>query len=106
MNPAKLKHRITIYEEVEIEDEDGFKITNPVDVCKVWAMFKTLRGSEYYTADAPQHELVSRIVIRYRKGIDARMKINYKGRIFDIIEPPINDDEQNKTLTILVKECV
>ncbi|MES1054574.1 head-tail adaptor protein, partial [Bacillus thuringiensis] len=34
------------------------------------------------------------------------MRINMKGRIFGIIEPPMNDDEMYQTLTIIAKEHV
>lgn len=106
-NSGSFKHRISIFKEVDGEDEDGFPIDNAREViAEVWSAIKTVRGSEYVSANATQHEIVSRFIIRYRPGIDARMKIDYKGRVFDIIEPPINDDEQNKTLTILAKERV
>ncbi|MEM5633393.1 hypothetical protein AAHB55_08195 [Bacillus cereus] len=34
------------------------------------------------------------------------MKIKFKGRIFDITHPPINDGESNETLTIIAQERV
>lgn len=105
MNPAHFKHQITIFEEVEIEDDDGFKTKLPVDVCKIWSAIKTVSGREYYSAAAIQHENTYRFIIRYREGIDPRMMINYKGRIFDI-ESILNDDERHKTLTIIAKERV
>lgn len=105
MNPAHLKHRITFFKEAEVEDNDGFKTTQPVDVCKVWSAIKTVSGSEYYSADATQHKNTYRFIIRYRDGLDPRMMINYKGRIFDI-ESILNDDERMKTLTIIAKERV
>ncbi|MED3274242.1 phage head closure protein, partial [Bacillus thuringiensis] len=49
---------------------------------------------------------VYRFVIPYTSDITEEMRINMKGRIFDIIEPPMNDDEMYQTLTIIAKEHV
>lgn len=73
---------------------------------KAWAMIKTVKGSEYIEASASQATRVYRFVIPYTSGITEEMRINMKGRIFDIIEPPMNDDEMNRTLTIIAKEYV
>lgn len=105
MNIGNFKHRITFFKEAEVEDDDGFKTKTPVDVCKVWSAIKTVNGSEYYSASATQHENTYRFIIRYRKGLDPRMMINYEGRIFNI-ESILNDNEQKKTLTIIAKERV
>lgn len=69
-------------------------------------MIKTVKGSEYIEASASQATRVYRFVIPYTSGITEEMRINMKGRIFDIIEPPMNDDEMYQTLTIIAKEHV
>jgi len=105
MNPAQFKHRIIIFEEKEAEDADGFKTKSPVDICRIWAAIKTVGGREYVSAAATQNENTYRFIIRYREGLNPRMMVNYKGRIFDI-ESILNDDELRKTLTIVAKERV
>lgn len=105
MNPGELKHRIIIQEEKEVEDEDGFKTNTLVDVCKIWSAIKTVKGYEFVSAAATQHENIYRFIIRYRKGIDPRMVVNYQGRIFEI-ESILNDDELKKTITIIAKEHI
>lgn len=105
-NTGSFRHKITIFKEDTVENENGFPVETREDICRVWTAIKTVRGKEYAEAAATQSEIISRFIIRYRKGIDARMKIDLNGRIFDIIEPPINDNELNKTLTIVAKERV
>ena len=105
MNPGQFKHRIKIFTENETEDDDGFRAKNPVNVCEVWCAIKTIRGTEYFASATTQKENFYRFIIRYRSGIDSRMKIDYKGRIFEI-ESVLNDDELQKTLTIIAKERV
>lgn len=105
---GQFRHRISFQRLVEngSVDEDGFPTEGWEEVKAAWAMIKTVKGSEYFSAAAVQAERVYRFVIHYTEGITNDMKIKYDGRLFDIIEPPINDDEKNKTLTILAKEVV
>lgn len=108
--PQKLtnqfKHRITFQQFVNNTNENGFPLEEWQDVKSVWAMIKTLQGREFFQAASVQAEIISRFVIRYTVGITNEMRIIYKGRTFEIIAPPINDDEMNKTLTIVCKELV
>jgi SPP1 family predicted phage head-tail adaptor len=108
MNPGLFNKRITIESPPNLEEtnENGFPIEDWQPVMTVWAMIKTLRSKEYYQAASIQAENVYRFVIRYRDGVNSDMRINYKGRIFEIISPPINDDEAGKTLTIMGRESV
>lgn len=105
MNPAQFKHRITIFKEVFGEDADGFPIDAKEVIAELWTNIKTVRGTEYVSAAATQNENIYRFIIRYRPGIDVRMKVDYQGRIFDI-ESVLNDDELHKTLTIVARERV
>ncbi len=106
MNPGLLKHLITFQQANVIEDELSQEIEEWTDYKSLRAMIKTMKGSEYFAAASVQAERTYRFIIRYRNDIDNSMRILYKGRIFDIVEPPINDDEENKTLTIIAKERI
>jgi len=104
MNPGKLNRRITFQKQVEEQDENGFPIQNGwTNVKTVWAMVKTLQGRDFYQAATTNHENTSRFVIRYTKGISPDMRIKFKSRLFTIVSI-INDDELNRTLTIVVEE--
>lgn len=102
---GQFRHRITFQKFNSIKDELGQQTDGEwQDVTSAWAMIKTLKGREYFEAAASRSEATSRFVIHYQLGIDGSMRILYDGRIFDIVEPPINDDELNKTLTIITRE--
>lgn len=103
-NSGQFRNRITFFKPVTIEDELGQKETTWVKHKKAWAMIKTVKGSEYISAGAEQVTITNRFIIHHTEGITADMRISFQGRTFDIVEPPINDDELNKTLTILAKE--
>lgn len=67
---------------------------------KAWADIKTMKGSEIQTLGLTGHESTSRFVIRYMKGVKPYMQIRYKGELYDI-QSMINDDEQNRTITMI-----
>ncbi|MDC2863863.1 phage head closure protein [Bacillus sp. BP-3] len=107
LNTGDFRNKIIIEQPVTIKDDLGQVIEiDWKEFKKAWAMIKTLKGSEYIAASASQATLIYRFVIPCTFGITEEMRINLKGRIFDIIEPPINDNEENKTLTIIAMEKV
>ncbi|MDI6677011.1 phage head closure protein [Bacillus wiedmannii] len=107
LNTGDFRNRIIIEQPEVIKDELNQEIdTDWQEVKKAWAMIKTVKGSEYIEASASQSTRIYRFVIPYTTGITELMRINMKGRIFDIIEPPMNDDEMYQTLTIIAKEHV
>lgn len=109
MNPGLFRHRITFQEyDPDAVNENGFPLPEEqrwTNVKTVWAMIKTIRGREFFEAAAVQNENLVRFVIRYTNGLHPDMRIVFKGRKFKI-ESIINDDELNKTLTIMSKELM
>lgn len=107
MNAGHFDKRITIEKFTSGTNENGFPVEEWQVYKKAWAMIKTLndKGSshEFYEAAATYGQNTNTFVIRYTKGIDKSMRINFKGRVFEIISD-INDSEDNKTLTITAKE--
>lgn len=104
---GKFNHRLIFQKlsEEEKVDEKGYPIENWISFQYAWAMIKTLQGREYYQAATTQNENTLRFVIRYTNNLHPDMRILYKDRIFNI-ESIINDDEANRTLTIIVKEAI
>jgi SPP1 family predicted phage head-tail adaptor len=103
LNAGKLKHRITIQQGIITEGELDQQLEEWVDFKSVRCMIKTLQGREYVAASATQSERTYRFVMRYTKGINSFMRIVYDERVFNI-DSVINDDEENKTLTVIAKE--
>ncbi|AFU14416.1 Phage head-tail adaptor [Bacillus thuringiensis MC28] len=105
LNSGDFRNQISIEQPVVIKDELNQVIeTSWQGVKKAWSMIKTVKGSEYVEAAASQATRIYRFVIPYTSGITEEMRVNMKNRIFDIIEPPMNDDEMYQTLTIIAKE--
>ncbi len=85
------------------KDPDGFPVEGWQDVKAAWAMIKTLKGTEYFSASSTQNENQMRFIIHFTEGLNEDMRILYDSREFDI-ESIINDDEENRTLTIIGNE--
>ncbi|ALY08068.1 putative head-tail adaptor [Bacillus phage vB_BhaS-171] len=105
-NTGQFRNRISIQQLTETENQMGDTVTGWEEFKNVWAMIKTVRGKEIMQAGAIQGELTVRFVTHYTPGITNDMRIIYDGRTFEITAPPINDDELNKTLTIMAREVV
>ncbi|MFJ8354097.1 phage head closure protein [Bacillus paramycoides] len=112
LNTGDFRNRIIIEQPEVIKDELNQEVEtgNWQEVKKAWAMIKTVKGSEYIEASTSQATRIYRFVIPYTTGITELMRIILKDkarlRTFDIIEPPMNDDEMYQTLTIIAKEHV
>ena len=103
MNAGDFDKVIEFQIESEIQDESGYPVMKWVTFKKAGAMIKTMQGREYIQAATTKNEGTSRFVIRYTKGLHEDMRVLFRERIFDILSI-INDGEENKTLTIVVKE--
>ncbi|TYR78440.1 head-tail adaptor protein [Priestia megaterium] len=94
------KHRISI---VELKANPGPEPgTSEQEFTKAWADIKTMKGREYNESVIAGNLGISRFIIRYIPNIKANMKVKYKGNVYDI-ESITNDDEQNRTITIIGK---
>lgn len=102
---GQFRHKIKFESFTEVINDNGFSTEDWVVQKQVWAMIKTLQGREYYQAATTQNENSIRFIINYTNGLHPDMRVVYDGRNFDI-ESIINDDEANKTMTIMCKEVI
>lgn len=80
-----LRHRVTLQKRVYTRDPDtGEKLLGWEDVAKVYASISDSSAKELMVAQAAQSEVTGRIVIRYRSGVDASMRILYRNQVFNI----------------------
>ncbi len=106
MRAGRLHQRVTI-EQVTGEARDGRGELTPT-----WGAFASnlpaavvpLRGREFFEAHQENRELTHKIILRYLSGVTAKMRVNYGGRYFDIVSPPINVDEKNRELNLMCVE--
>lgn len=84
MEAGKLRHQLRIERLDDMRDETGTVIQDPetgatsqqwVEVATVWASIEPLSAREFIASAKTQAEIVARIVIRYRDGLDASMRL-------------------------------
>lgn len=104
----KLKKRINILGNVEVEDRLG-ETTNKFEPIKtIWAEIVPQTGSlQKQAADTILTNVTHKIKVRYTAGKDItkEMKIQYKGHTFEI-KYILNPYFENKWLEIFVQEVL
>jgi SPP1 family predicted phage head-tail adaptor len=89
---------------VKDEDEVGDTVLVEEPWKTVWASVEPLKGWEHYEARKIESKATHKIIIRYLPDVTPDMKIEFKGRIFEIEGPPINPEERNEYLEISAVE--
>lgn len=80
-------------------------VIEEVEITKAWADIKTMKGKDYAENIIANTVETSRFIIRYIPDVDVSMKVNFKGQKYNITSI-VNDNEQNKTLTIYCEALV
>lgn len=106
INAGEYKHRISIYAEVEQEDNAGFKTKSKSIVLNAWAKVKTTKGFTLIKNNTDFEQAYTNFTIRFpKKEITRDMLIEYKGKIYTI-EYLNNVDEASVELEIQAKVIV
>lgn len=106
MKAGQLRHRITIERRVQDKDERGQLRESWTIRGRAWARIEQVGGREQTSALAVHPEATWRIELRYsrRHGIETGDRINYNGRLLDVLAPPIDVGERRIKLVIDAKE--
>ncbi|MEB7049774.1 phage head closure protein [Mammaliicoccus sciuri] len=70
-----------------------------IEVAKPCADIKTMKGKEYFIWKTTANKELIRFIIRYREGINARIRVKYAGKSYKI-RSISNDNGKNETLII------
>jgi SPP1 family predicted phage head-tail adaptor len=106
MNAGKYKERISIYQEIEKEDNAGFKNKSKSIVLKTRASVKTTKGFTLIKNNTDFEQAYTNFTIRFPKTeITRDMLIEYRGKTYTI-EYLNNVDERNIELEIQAKVVV
>lgn len=87
MSAGRLRHRISIQKRVQQQNPTTGTITHTwqtVEGCEALAAeVRFLSAREFISAQAMQSEIVARITIRHRAGLNAAMRIVHNGQVFN-----------------------
>lgn len=101
---GKLRHRIVIEQPTKTRDPYGAEVETWTPFATVWAAVEPLRGREFFAAQQVNAEVTHRVTLRYIPGVIRAMRVTFKGRILDMVSPPINVDERNQELQLMCVE--
>ncbi|AYN09529.1 phage head closure protein [Pseudomonas putida] len=109
MRLGRLNHLITIEHKVTPRDPVTLEFGEPEwqKFAKVYAEVSPLSTRDLIAAQAAQSEATARMVIRYRPGVLSTMRILYRGELYSIEGPPLEDAKSGlEYLTIMVSKGV
>lgn len=85
MRAGKLRHRVALQQKMQTQDPaTGELLDDWVTFATVWASVEPLSAREFIAAQAGQSEITARVVLRYRDGITAEMRLVHQGQIYNI----------------------
>ncbi len=105
MNPGDLRHRITIQQKSITKDSEGIPSETWPDFATAWAAIEPLQGREFFSAQAVNAQVTTRIRIRYLAGICPTMRVSYGTHIYDI-QVVIDVEERHRELQLMCQEVV
>ena len=107
MRSGKLRHRITLQNVQPVQDATTGEVSDEwADLATVWAAVEPLSVREFTAAQAVQSKVTTMIIIRYRQGVDASMRILFDGKTYNI-EGVLADKKSGKEyLTLPCSEGV
>lgn len=107
MRAGPLRHPIVIEASERSQDPVTGEITKtwePIQVAPIWARWEWLSVRDFMAAQAGQSQIVARVTVRYRPGLDYTMRILYRDKIYNI-EGLLPDAESGlEYITIPVSE--
>lgn len=107
MKSGTLRHHVTIKENRVTQDSTtGEMVSSWVQVCRPWAQIVPMSARDYLAANAAQSEMRGRIVIRWRGDVEAGMRVEYRGKYYQIIGVMEDDKSMREHLTLMVTEGV
>ena len=110
INSGKYRHVVTFQRLRETQNLYGETSTNENEnwedafTARVGVFPISGREALGLDADVKLGEITHRIVLRYTKGVESKMRVKFGSRIFDIISPPVNNYERNDELLLFCKE--
>lgn len=91
----------------DARDATGDPIEQWSTYCTRRASVEPLSGREYFAASQFQSNLSVRMRLHYDEQtalIDAKMRVSWGNRLFNIVAPPINPNEANREIILMCEE--
>ena len=105
MRAGRLRQRVTIQQKSATQNSYGEEVVTWSDVATVWGSVEPLRGQEFIEIRRAGAEVTTRIVLRYRSGIEPEMRVTYGAHTYDVMSV-IHVEERQRELQLLCREVL
>lgn len=106
MNAGEMNCRVTIKKRTDARDGEGNIVPAYSDRVTVWAKIQAITARVRDSYQEQNHEILTRITIRYNSEVLQTDRIYYGSRVFEQIGPPINLGEKNAYMRLECREVV
>ena len=102
MKATPLRHRLKIYQQTTTQSVTGA-------ISHDWqhtlsGQFSHVSGKDVIAGQAHDVQIIARAKIRYRTDIDHTMRVQYAGRMYEIVGEPLADNNTGREyLTLMLK---
>lgn len=97
------RHRLVLETPTEASDAIGGAAITWTPLATLWARIAAARGREPVEGERPEGRAETRIVLRYRAGIDSRMRFRLGARLF-LIRAAFDPDGRKRDIVCLCEE--
>lgn len=98
-----LRHRLTLEQPVRVDDDSGGAVETWTAVDSLWAGLRPLSGNERAAADQLAGRVTHEVWVRYRAGVEPKMRFAAGGRTFEI-RAVIDSGERRRFMKCLCEE--
>lgn len=102
-NIGAMRHRMTLVSQTQGVDAYQGPTTSYTGGTAVWASIRVIGGRERAIAEQYAAEATVVIRIRYRTGVNAKTRVEFGSRRFDVLWPD-NVEERNRYLDLYCVE--
>lgn len=101
-----LNKRVELQERFEEKSRLNQSVGDFQTIRSLWVQIKPVSSSADVNSSAVVSDVTHEIKMHFREGVRVGMRFKRKSRIFDIVDPPINEREENRFLICPCKELV
>lgn len=107
MHASKLRHRLKLYRKSATRSPTGaVKVGRWEHVLTLWGQFSPLSVKDIIAGQAQGTHITARAKIRHRTDITHDMRVQYAGRMYEIVGEPLADNGSGREYLTLVLKVV
>ena len=103
MQAGRLRHRLTLQQASSTPNSFNEMVESWADVATVYGAVEPLRGQEFFAAEQVQSEISVRVRIRYRSGVEPKMRWKFGARYL-YINAVIDVNERDREIQCMCRE--